>query len=52
MKPVNHGYQRKRRCTNKGIGNICNKIIAENFPYLERKTPIRYRRHLTLNKPK
>jgi hypothetical protein len=28
----------------KGIHNICNKIITENFPTLEKLCPLRYRK--------
>jgi hypothetical protein len=37
---VNHGHRRKKRGASQGIGNIFNKIIAENFPYFKKEMPI------------
>jgi hypothetical protein len=38
--PENHGQCRRRRGPSKGICNIFNKIITENFPNLEKGLPI------------
>jgi hypothetical protein len=37
---VNHGHQEGEEMQAKGICNIVNKIIAENFPNLEKEMPI------------
>jgi hypothetical protein len=36
IKFTNHGYRRRRREASEGIDNLLNKIIAENFPNLEK----------------
>jgi ribosomal protein L39E len=32
--------KKEKRCKQKGIYNLCNKIIIENFPNLEKTMPI------------
>jgi hypothetical protein len=36
-KCMNHGFKRKRRDATKSIANLFNKVIAENFPNLEKE---------------
>jgi hypothetical protein len=39
-KPKIQGHRRKRKGTTKGIENIFNKIIIENFPNIKKETDI------------
>jgi hypothetical protein len=36
----NMGIEEGEKMQAKGTGNIFNKIIAENFPYIEKEMPI------------
>jgi hypothetical protein len=40
IKPANHGHQKGKEVKARGIYNIFNKIIAENFPNLEKELSI------------
>jgi hypothetical protein len=45
IKPKDNRYRRERRFPPRGLVNIFNKIIEENFPNLRKRCP------LTYNKP-